>query len=163
MIVSDRLYSTLTDKAGRGQIFANGYTYSAHPVSCAAGMANLDIFEREDICGHVRKIGPYFHEQLSQLIELDVVGDVRGSHFMVCVECTADKKNKTVPPAEWEVGRRIFEKCQTKGLLARPLGHLVVLSPPLIINRAQIDDAVAILRQSIIDVMDDLTREGLRR
>src|SRR5262249_31285486 len=72
MIVSDRLYSTLTDKAGRGQIFANGYTYSAHPVSCAAGMANLDIFEREDICGHVQKTGPYFREQLGTLIDLDM-------------------------------------------------------------------------------------------
>jgi adenosylmethionine-8-amino-7-oxononanoate aminotransferase len=68
MIVSDRLYSTLTDKAGRGQTFANGYTYSAHPVSCAAGMANLDIFEREDICGHVRKTGPYFRDRLGELI-----------------------------------------------------------------------------------------------
>lgn len=163
MIVSDRLYSTLTDKAGRGQIFANGYTYSAHPVSCAAGMANLDIFEREDICGHVQRTGPYFREQLGTLIDLDLVGDVRGQDFMVCVECTADKKTKAVPPVEWEVGRRIFEKCQTKGLLARPLGHLVVLSPPLIINRGQIDDAVAILKQSILEVTDDLVREGLRK
>lgn len=163
MIVSDRLYSTLTDKAGRGQIFANGYTYSAHPVSCAAGMANLDIFEREDICGHVLKTGPYFREELGKLIDLEMVGDVRGSQFMVCVECTADKKTKAVPPAEWEVGRRIFEKCQEKGLLARPMGHLIVLSPPLIINRAQIDDAVAILKQSILEVTADLAREGLRK
>jgi adenosylmethionine-8-amino-7-oxononanoate aminotransferase len=161
MIVSDRLYSTLTDKAGRGQTFANGYTYSAHPVSCAAGMANLDIFEREDICGHVRQTGPYFRDRLDELIDIDMVGDVRGSHFMVCVECTSDKKNKTVPPAEWNVGKRIFEKCQGKGLLARPMGHLIVMSPPLIINRAQIDFAVETLRQGILEVMDDLKREGL--
>ncbi len=151
----------LTHKAGRGQIFANGYTYSAHRVSCAAAMANLDIFEREDICEHVRRTGPYFHERLSQLMDIDMVGDVRGSHFMICVECTSDKKSKTVPPGEWAVGKQIFERCQAKGLLVRPRGHLVVMSPPLIINRVQIDTAVDILRQGIVEVMDDLKREGL--
>jgi adenosylmethionine-8-amino-7-oxononanoate aminotransferase len=161
MLVSDRLFTALTDTAGKGQFFANGYTYSAHPVSCAAGMANLDIIEREDICGHVREVGPYFRDRLGELADLDMVGDVRGSHFMVCVECTADKKNKTVPPASWDVARRIFEKCVPKGLMARPMGHLMVLSPPLVISRAQIDQTVEVLRQGIREVTDDLVREGL--
>ncbi|HEY4165067.1 MAG TPA: aminotransferase [Dongiaceae bacterium] len=161
MLVSDRLYAALTETAGKGQFFANGFTYSAHPVSCAAGMANLDIIEREDICGHVRELGPYFRERLGELIELDMVGDVRGSHFMVCVECTADKEKKTVPPAAWDVARRIFEKCVPKGLMARPMGHLIVLSPPLVITRSQIDQTVELLRQGIREVTDDLTREGL--
>jgi putrescine aminotransferase len=162
-LVSDRLFNTLTETAGKGQFFSNGYTYSAHPVSCAAGMANLDIIEREDICGHVRELGPYFKQRLGELIDLDMVGDVRGSHFMVCVECTADKAKKEVPPADWQVAKRIFEKCMPKGLLARPMGHLIVLSPPLIINRAQIDEAVETLRAGIREVMDDLKREGLWR
>lgn len=162
-LVSDRLFNTLTETAGKGQFFSNGYTYSAHPVSCAAGMANLDIIEREDICGHVQRLGPYFRERLGELIDLDMVGDVRGSHFMVCVECTADKAKKEVPPADWQVAKRIFEKCMPKGLLARPMGHLIVLSPPLIINRAQIDEAVETLRAGIREVMDDLRREGLWR
>jgi adenosylmethionine-8-amino-7-oxononanoate aminotransferase len=125
-------------------------------------MANLDIMEREDICGRVRENGPYFQSRMAELMELDSVGDVRGSHFMVCVETTADRKNKTVPPAEWDFAWRIFEKCRPKGLLVRPISHLVVLSPPLVISRAQIDQAVDTLRRGIEDVMDDLTREGLR-
>jgi adenosylmethionine-8-amino-7-oxononanoate aminotransferase len=161
MLVSDRLFAALTETAGKGQFFANGFTYSAHPVACAAGMANLDIIEREDVCGHVRELGPYFRERLGELSELDMVGDVRGSHFMVCVECTSDKKNKTVPPAPWDVARRIFEKCVPKGLMARPMGHLIVLSPPLVITRAQIDQTVDLLRQGIREVADDLVREGL--
>ncbi|HVO00994.1 MAG TPA: aminotransferase class III-fold pyridoxal phosphate-dependent enzyme, partial [Candidatus Cybelea sp.] len=96
-----------------------------------------------------------------ELAALDMVGDVRGSHFMVCVECSADKAKKTVPPAEWEVARRIFEKCMPKGLMVRPMGHLIVLSPPLVITRAQIDETVAVLRQGIVEVADDLVREGL--
>jgi len=161
MLVSDRLYAALTETAGKGQFFANGFTYSAHPVACAAGMANLDILERENICARVQEIGPYFRERLGELAALDMVGDVRGSHFMVCVECSADKAKKTVPPAEWEVARRIFEKCMPKGLMVRPMGHLIVLSPPLVITRAQIDETVAVLRQGIVEVADDLVREGL--
>jgi adenosylmethionine-8-amino-7-oxononanoate aminotransferase len=162
MLVSDRLFDALTETAGKGQFFANGYTYSAHPVACAAGMANLDILEREDICGRVRENGPYFRRRLGELSDLDLVGDVRGSHFMVCVECSADKVKKTPTPADWDVARRIFEKCVPRGLLVRPMGHLMVLSPPLVITRAQIDETVDTLRKAIIDVTDDLTREGLR-
>jgi adenosylmethionine-8-amino-7-oxononanoate aminotransferase len=162
MLVSDRLFDALTDTAGKGQTFANGYTYSAHPVACAAGMANLDIMEREDICGRVRENGPYFQRRVGELIDLDLVGDVRGSHFMVCVECSADKAKKMPTSPDWDVARRIFEKCVPKGLLVRPMGHLMVLSPPLVITRAQIDEAVDTLRNAIIEVTDDLTREGLR-
>ncbi|MDQ7247978.1 aminotransferase [Dongia sedimenti] len=162
MLVSDRLFADLTATAGKGQFFANGYTYSAHPVACAAGMANLDIIEREDICGRVRENGPYFQQRMAELLELDMVGDVRGSQFMVCVELSADKKNKTVPPTNWDYAWRIFEKCRPKGLMVRPLSHLVILSPPLVITRAQIDETVEVLKQGIQEVADDLTREGLR-
>jgi adenosylmethionine-8-amino-7-oxononanoate aminotransferase len=162
MLVSDRLFAELTETAGKGQFFANGYTYSAHPVACAAGMANLDIMEREDICGRVQENGPYFQKRMAELLELDIVGDVRGSHFMVCVETTADKKQKLAPPVQWDVAWRIFEKCRPKGLMVRPLSHLIILSPPLVITRAQIDETVEVLKQGIKEVFDDLTREGFR-
>jgi adenosylmethionine-8-amino-7-oxononanoate aminotransferase len=90
-----------------------------------------------------------------------MVGDVRGSHLMVCVECVVDKKAKTAPPAEWEVGMRIWRHAMPEGLLIRPLSHLVILSPPLIINRIQVDQAVAALRKAIQATTDDLVREGL--
>jgi adenosylmethionine-8-amino-7-oxononanoate aminotransferase len=162
-IVSDALYNRLLDAAGQGQMFANGFTYSAHPVACAAGHAALDILEREDICGHVREWGPYFRDQLGTLSDLDLVGDVRGSHFMVCVECVSDKKEKTPCPSDWNVAKRVFDRCSERGLMIRPLGNWIVLSPPLTISQAQIDESVAALRGAIRDVQDDLSREGLWR
>ena len=66
------------------------------------------------------------------------------------------------PPAEWDVAWRIFEKCRPKGLMVRPLSHLIILSPPLVITRAQIDETVEVLKQGIKEVFDDLTREGFR-
>ena len=67
-----------------------------------------------------------------------------------------------MPPAEWEVGKRIFARTPCRsGLMIRPMGHLVVLSPPLIITKAQVDQAVAALRKAIQATTDDLVKEGL--
>ncbi len=159
--VSDRLYDSLTGPAGAGKYFTNGFTYSAHPVACAAGIKNLEIIERERILEHVREIGPYFVRKLQTLLDLPVVGDVRGSHMMVCVECVLDKKTKAPMPADWDVAYRIIRHTMPRGLLVRPLAHYAVLSPPLTITKAQIDETVEILRAGIEAMTDELIREGL--
>ena len=161
--VSDRLYDRLTGPEGKGKYFTNGFTYSAHPVACAAGLKNLEIIERENILDHVRRTGPYFMERLKTLLDLPIVGDVRGSHMMVCVECVADKKTKQPMPAEWDVGYRIINHAMPRGLLVRPLSHMIVLSPPLTVSKADIDQIVEILSASIRAVADELMREGLWR
>jgi adenosylmethionine-8-amino-7-oxononanoate aminotransferase len=162
-IVSDRLYDRLTGPEAKGQFFANGFTYSAHPVACAAGLKSLEIIERDDLCGHVRALGPYFQERLRGLLDLPIVGDVRGSHLMACVECVADKKTKAPMPREWDVGQRIIEQTMPRGLLVRPMGHLIVMSPPLIITKAQVDEMVDILRAGIAATAEELSRDGLWR
>src|SRR5262245_27894050 len=162
-MLSDRLYERVTGEGAKGKFFANGFTYSAHPVACAAGLKNLEIIEREKLCERVRELGPYFQKRFQTLAELPLVGNVRGSHLMVCVEFVTDRKAKTVPPPEWEVGFRAMRNTVPRGLLVRPMGHLLVLSPPLIVTRAQIDEAVEALRGGIKDTMDELTREGLWR
>jgi putrescine aminotransferase len=160
-LVSDKLYDSLTGPAGAGKYFTNGFTYSAHPVACAAGLKNLEIIQREHILEHVRQIGPYFVEKLQTLLDLPIVGDVRGSHMMVCVECVQDKKTKAAMPPAWDVAYRIIRHTMPRGLVVRPLGHNVVLSPPLVITNAEIDETVDILRAGIEAVADELIREGL--
>jgi putrescine---pyruvate transaminase len=162
-LLSEKLYDQVTGPAAAGKFLATGYTYSSHPVGCAAGLKNLEIMEREDLCGHVRKIGPYFQQRFRELLDLPIVGDVRGSHLMLCVEFVKDKKTKEPMPAEWEIGKRINAESLKHGLLARPMGHLVVLSPPLIISKAQIDEAYEALRGAARAVTDGLVRDGLWR
>jgi len=159
--VSDRLYERLIGPEGKGKYFTNGFTYSAHPVACAAGLKNLEIIEREQILDHVRRTGPYFQARLKSLLDLPIVGDVRGSHMMACIECVADKRSKQAMPAEWDVAYRIIRHAMPRGLMVRPLSHQVILSPPLIITKAQIDEIVDILSVSINAVADELAREGL--
>jgi len=71
------------------------------------------------------------------------------------------KQTRELLPDDVNVGKRIWDHCQARGVLIRPMGHLNVLSPPLILTKPQIDIVVQTLRESILATMDDLTRENL--
>jgi adenosylmethionine-8-amino-7-oxononanoate aminotransferase len=160
-LFSDQIYEVISVPQAKGALFTHGFTYSGHPVSCAAGLKNIEIMEREDICGHVREAGPYLEKQLATLLDLPIVGDVRGKNFMMCVENVADKETRELLPPEVKIGHRIAAYCQNRGLMVRPLGHLNILSPPLILTREEIETIVETLRESIKLTMDDLVQEGL--
>ncbi|MED5406679.1 MAG: aminotransferase [Pseudomonadota bacterium] len=160
-ILSKEMYDVISVPQAEGALFTHGFTYSGHAVSCAAGLKNIEIMERDDICGYVREVGPYFEEQLNTLLEHPIVGDVRGSHFMMCIENVADKETKALLPDEAGIGNRIARHCQSRGVIVRPIAHLNVMSPPLVLTRRQIDTMVEVLHESIRETMDELTREGI--
>ena len=160
-LFSDAIYEVISVPQEEGALFTHGFTYAGHPVSCAAGLKNIEIIEREDLCGHVREVGPYFEARLNELLSLPLVGDVRGKQFMMCVEAVKNKETREVFEADAKIGARITRHCQSRGLLVRPLGHMNVLSPPLTLTRAQIDTLVDILRESIIATQNDLVRENV--
>ena len=162
-LLSEAMYDVISVPQAEGAMFTHGFTYSGHPISCAAGLKNIEIMERDDICGHVRDVGPYLEEQLASLLEHPIVGDVRGSHFMMCIENVANKETKALLPAEVAIGDRIAAHCQSRGVIVRPIAHLNVLSPPLILTRQQIDTMVEVLHDSIRATQDDLIREGIWR
>ena len=159
-ILSDSIYDVISVPQAEGALFTHGFTYSGHPVCCAAGLKNIEIMERDDICGHVREVGPYMEERLATLRDLPIVGDVRGKCFMMCVENVADRETRALLPEEAAVGNRIAAHAQERGVIVRPIAHLNVLSPPLTMTRAQIDELVRVLRESIVETMADLRREG---
>jgi adenosylmethionine-8-amino-7-oxononanoate aminotransferase len=161
-IFSDQIYEVISRSEPGRDSFNHGFTYSGHPICCAAALKNIEIIERDRICEHVREVGPYFEKRLASLESMPLVGDVRGSHFMLCVENVANKQTKELLPEEVGIGRRISDHCEKRGLIVRPLGHLNVISPPLTLTRDEIDELVEILKASISATADDLIREGIR-
>ena len=111
-IFSEALYDVISQPQCEGGTLTMGFTYSGHPIACAAALKNIEIIEREDICAGVRDIGAYFYEQALTLRDLPMVGDVRGSHFMVGIEYVADKQRKTPFDANVRVAERVFEACR---------------------------------------------------
>jgi len=159
-IFSDEIWDVIS-APGLDRIFACGYTYSGHPVSCAAALKNIEILEREKICEHVREVGPYFEDKLNSLRELPIVGDVRGSHFMMGIESVKNAESKESFQKEAMIGYRIAGNCQQFGLIVRPVGNFTVISPPLILTRDQIDELVLALRKGIEATIDELKKDGI--
>ncbi|MDI5934971.1 aminotransferase [Halomonas kalidii] len=159
-IFSDRIYEVISKPQAEGAIFTHGFTYSGHPVSCAAALKNIEILEREGICDHVKDVGAYFESRIRELGELDLVGDVRGRKFMICLESVADKRTRELIDSRAKVGNLIADACQRRGLIVRPLAHMNILSPPLILTREDVDVVAETLRESILEVTASLRAEG---
>ena len=160
VIFSDRIWDAMAQ--GGQRWFTSGLTYSGHPVACAAALKNIEIIEREDLLAHATKVGTYFETRMAALSSLPLVGDVRGRKLMLCVENVANKQTKALLPDEINESKRISNVCESLGLLVRPIGHLNVMSPPLVITESQIDFIAETLEVAIRQVTDDLVREGVR-
>jgi adenosylmethionine-8-amino-7-oxononanoate aminotransferase len=158
-IYSDEIHQTISE-GDPDRYFAHAFTYSGHPVCCTAGLKNIEIIEREDLLTHVRRVGPYFERRLKELSDLPIVGEVRGMNLMMCVENVKDKQTKELLPREVAISKRIAATCDRMGLIVRPLDHLIVLSPPLVMTEEQVDFVVETLGKGIRSVADDLTRSG---
>ncbi len=152
-IISQKLVDQISgDAASENSYYTNGFTYSGHPVTCAAALKYLEIMKREKINEHVREVGSYFMERMNTLKEYSIVGDVRGLCLMGCVECVvSDDEQENIA-----VAQRVDEFCQEKGLIVRPYENLCILSPPLINDKESIDQLVDILRDSIISTMNEI-------
>lgn len=160
-ILSDEIYEVISVPQSEGAVFTHGFTYSGHPVCCAAGLKNIEIMERDNICGHVKEVGPYLESRMAELKRYPIVGDVRGKSFMMCVENVANQETKALLPDEAHIGERIAKQCQKRGVIVRPIGHLNVMSPPLTMTKTEVDILVGTLAESIEATMDDLKKESV--
>ncbi|NDV98414.1 aminotransferase class III-fold pyridoxal phosphate-dependent enzyme [Salipiger sp. PrR002] len=152
-IMSDEIHEVIS---GPGGMFFHGMTYSGHPAAAAAGLANIALMERDQIPQRVQVTGKRFEGLLRQLEEFDIVGEVRGSHFMMGIEFVKNKETKEPFAPEEMIGLRVAREAQKRGLIARPLGNILILSPTLIMDEAMIDRVADILKESIAALQSSL-------
>ncbi len=158
VIFSDRMYEVLGNDADRW--FTGGFTYSGHPVSCIAALKNIEIMEREKLFDNVKEVGAYFEEQLRTLLDLPIVGDIRGRRFMMCVVNAMNKETKEFFPPEVDIGKRISDHAEELGLIVRPAADLNIMSPALTMTKDDVDYVVSRLRKAIERTTEDLREEG---
>ena len=158
LIASDRLVEPFLKETNT---FLHGYTFAGHPVSAAVALANLDIFERENLLGHVQQNESAFRSRLDSLLDLPIVGEVRGAGYFYGIELVKDKATReTFNDDESErllrglLTPRLFEE----GLICRADDRgdpVIQLSPPLVAGVEQFDEIVGILRM----VLEEAYRE----
>ena len=154
-LVSERLFDAMP-RRGAGALLTHEFTYSDRAACCAVALANIDLTERDGICGHVRGTGPNFEYRLSTLGILPIVRDLRGSYFMRCVEIVRNRATRDRFPDQLQAGRTIARNAQSRGPIVRPIWNVLVLSPALILPRRQIHTVIAILGEAIEQTMTEL-------
>lgn len=151
-IFSDKLVADISGEKSQDATFSNGFTYSGHPVSAAAGLASMKIIERDGLLDNVRKVSPLFQERLKALADLPLVVDARGMGLMGCVQCSYNKDKNGTLDDDYKLGALIDAECQEMGLVLRPIINMCVMSPPLIITKDQINQMFDILAKAITKV-----------
>ena len=117
----------------------HGYTYSGHPLACAAALASLDVFEEEQLFKRAGDLAPYFEDAVHSLRELPHVIDVRNMGMVAGIEL------ESIPGKPTARAFEVFQRCYEKGVLIRTTGDIIALSPPLIISKPQIDELIGTL------------------
>jgi adenosylmethionine-8-amino-7-oxononanoate aminotransferase len=149
LVVSDRVAEPFMEGDAS---FAHGFTFAGHPVAAAIAMANLDVFEREDLCGHVRAKEGEFRGMLESLRDLPIVGDVRGAGYFQAIELVKDKDTKeSFDDKESEELLRGFlsGELYRRGLICRADDRgdpVVQLAPPLTADSEQFEEIHDVLR-----------------
>ncbi len=145
--VKREVYDTIVERGPRHlPEFSHGYTYSAHPASCAAALATLDLFEREESFAQARALTGPFQERIFALADLPAVVDVRGYGLLAGV----DVRTKGGQPglAGHEVQKRLFDA----GLHVKATGDALLVAPAFVATPDQVDEMIAILRDVLVEI-----------
>ena len=160
VMVGDRIADVLI---GRGGEFTHGYTYSGHPVACAVAVANIRLMRELGLVQHVHDdVGPYLAQVFATLAEHPLVGEAQTCGLMGALQLVKDKASGTPFADELEVGMVCRGHCFGNGLIMRAVGDRMIIAPPLVITRAQIDELAALVRRCLDLTLADVERRGWR-
>jgi putrescine aminotransferase len=154
VMVADRIMDVLINQGGE---FNHGYTYSGHPVCAAVAIANIKLMQRENIVQTVREsTGPYLQQRFRELGDHPLVGEVRGVGTLGALELVKDKENYIRFDKDLGVGTICRDYCFENNLVMRAVGDTMIISPPLIVQPAEIDIFIERARQCL-----DLTQKAI--
>ena len=158
-IVSDQVAAVINANGD----FNHGYTYSGHPVACAVALENLRIIVEEGLVERVQtEIGPYLAERWASLADHPLVGETPIRGMMGSLALTPDKSSRArFASDEGVVGLRCRERCFENNLVMRHVGDRMIIAPPLVITRPEVDLLVERAWTSLDETLASLKEDGL--
>ncbi len=158
VMVGERVAKVLIDKGGE---FAHGYTYSGHPVACAVALANLKLIREQRLVEHVHDdVGPHLAKAYAGLRDHPLVGDAETCGLMGAILLVKDKAKGTSFDEALEIGMVCRGHCFREGLIMRAVGDRMIVAPPLVITRAQIDEMMMLVRRCLDLTLADAKANG---
>ena len=154
VVISKRVAKVVIEQGGD---FNHGYTYSGHPVACAVALANIDILEHEGLVDKVRnETGPYLAQRFSELSQHPLVGSAETCGLVAGLALMKDKAKHVAFDESLGVGMMCRNHCFSSGLIMRAVGDRMIIAPPLVITKAQIDDMINLIKKCLDATLDEL-------
>ena len=162
VLLSPELTDIVESEARRTGMMGHGFTYTGHPVASAVALKTIEIYERRNIVGHVRKLAPVFAARLERLRDNVLVGDAASVGLIAGLELVADRKTRANFPRDTKVALACGRFCLEEGLVVRPLpSDRMAICPPLIISEAEIHELFDRFERGLAKTLDWAKKEGL--
>ena len=160
-VIPGEMYEAMAHLSADVGMFGHGYTYTGHPVACAAALKALEIYERDDLFARAAKMGAHMQSRLQEYAGHELVGEVRGKGLIGAIELVANKETGQAF-SDGQVGAFAQRACQDAGLLLRVVsGSSVAFCPPLIIEENQIDEMVEKFGTALAATLEYAKKENL--
>ena len=162
VLVGEKVWNVIERDSAHLGVFGHGYTYTAHPIACAAANANLAIIEREGLVERAGRIGELLHKTLHEKFDdHPAVGEVRGAGMMAAVELVSDRASRGKFDASAGIGKAVAGSALERGLIARPMvNDTIAMSPPLVLTEDEVTEMVDTLAAAIDDNLDTMRAAG---
>lgn len=149
-LATDRIYNAFLGEFKELKTFFHGHSYAGNPLACAAAIANIDLFEKEDALKNMQPKITLLEEKLKDVTNLPNVGNVRNKGLMAGIELVKNKSTKE--PYSWEEkkGWKVAYRAREDGVLIRPLGNVIVIMPPLAISIENLNRLMDVIKKAII-------------
>jgi adenosylmethionine-8-amino-7-oxononanoate transaminase len=149
-LTREEIFAAFLGEYKEFKTFFHGHTYTGNPLGCAVALANLELFERDQIIEQMQAKIAYLGQRLrTEMLALPHVSDVRQRGFMIGIELVEDKTQRKNYPPEKRVGHRVIQEARKRGVMIRPLGDIIILMPPLTIARDEIKMLLDVVSESI--------------
>jgi adenosylmethionine---8-amino-7-oxononanoate aminotransferase len=152
-LTSEEVFASFLGEYEEYKTFFHGHTYTSNPLGCAAALANLELFARENIVERMQPGISYIEERLNDFLVLPHVSDVRQWGFMVAIELVKEKNPRSKYPPEKRIGHKVILEARKRSIIIRPLGDIIILMPPLTLQ----DDDLKLLLDVTYDAIRTVT------
>lgn len=155
-LTTEEIYETFYDDYENEKTFFHGHSYTGNQLGCAAALANLELFEEENIVENVQEKSLFVQEQLAEIKHLTHVGDVRQLGLICGIELVKNKETKEAFDPFDRIGYQATLKMRELGLLTRPLGDVIVFMPPLSSSKRELKEMLSIIKEGIVAVTENI-------
>ena len=155
-LTTEEIYRAFLGSVEQKRTFYHGHTYTGNPLACAAALANLDLFEQDQTLSRLQHKIALLRQGLKRFKQCPLVGDIRQCGFMVGIELVRDQATHEPFPAREKVAVRVVKEARRRGVIVRPLADVLVIMPPLVITKEELQILLDVTYDALCTVAKEL-------